>query len=444
MSNSAASFDVFVSCPMAAAQSEERYQSLRAEALRVVDCLEKDCGMTAFFAGRNVDSPDGFDEPDYAVVRDLGALRASRYFLLLYPERMVSSVLVEAGYALALDKKAVYFVKDSKHLPFMLRHLDRVFPAKVYEYTSVEKILRLLREHGKNLFEPWREQQGLGTAPTLNTRTPNEVSRELIAETRIGPYTLVERIGSGTYGVVWLAERRGGLATTKFAIKIPNTGANDRQAVRREAEVWVQASGHGNVMPVVEAEIYDGYLAIVSQYAPDGCLHRWLKKNGGKAPSVETAIEITSGILNGLEHLHQRKLIHRDLKPANVLLEGLNPRIADFGLARILQHHEDSTTIAGTPAYMAPEAWEGDRSVTVDLWSVGVMLYEMLSGRLPFSGENANAVRDRVRNGLPDTLPDDLPESLKELVYRSLSRNPGNRFQSAQSMAETLVEQLYL
>lgn len=442
MSHPNPTYDVFVSCPMAATSNEEEYQTLRNQALEVVQCLEKECGLTAFFAGRNVESPDMFDEPDYAVYRDLGALRASQYFLLLYPERMVSSVLVEAGYALALGKKAVYFVKDKKHLPFILRHLDAIFSTKVYEYTSVDKILKLLRTHKENLFIPLHEQQGLTTIPTLTKNTAPRGPRELISGGRIGNYTLIEKIGSGTYGVVWLAERRGGLATTRFAIKFPNTGLTDVHDVRREAEVWVQASGHENVMPIVEAEIYDGYLAIVSHYAPDGCLNRWLKKHQGKSPSIERAIEITSGILNGLAHLHHRNLIHRDLKPANVLLEGLNPRIADFGLARLVanQNEHSSTTIAGTPAYMAPEAWDGNRSVTIDLWAVGVMLYEMLSGKLPFSGDHASTVRDKVYSGAIAPLPDHIPVPLQEFVYQSLARNPGDRFQSAASMAEHLID----
>src|SRR5205085_8138967 len=102
------------------------------------------------------------------------------------------------------------------------------------------------------------------------------------------------------------------------------------------------------------------------------------------APSIDIAIKIMFGILDGLEHLHTRQIIHRDLKPSNLLLQGHTPRIADFGISRIIKTTSQSITIAGTYAYMAPEAFDGRRNEQTDIWAAGVIFYQMLTGRLPF------------------------------------------------------------
>jgi serine/threonine protein kinase len=174
------------------------------------------------------------------------------------------------------------------------------------------------------------------------------------AERKLGPYTLVSKIGRGAFGVVWLAERRSSIATTRFALKLPRDEDIDLEAFKQEATIWLQASGHPNVVPMIEADIYDEQVVIVSEYVPDGSLAGWLTQNGGRAPSIETASELIEGVLSGLAHLHERRIIHRDLKPDNILLQHETPRLADFGIARLLKTGSYSTNVSGTFAYMAP------------------------------------------------------------------------------------------
>lgn len=161
---------------------------------------------------------------------------------------------------------------------------------------------------------------------------------------KIGPYILVRELGRGAFGVVWLAERRTSISTTRFALKLPIDAEIDIDAVKQEAAVWVRASGHPNVLPIIEADVYDGQIVIVSEYAPDGSLAEWLKRHEGKGPSIGAAVEMVSGILAGLEHLHARQIIHRDLKPANILLQGEIPRLADFGISRVLRSTTNTKT----------------------------------------------------------------------------------------------------
>lgn len=260
------------------------------------------------------------------------------------------------------------------------------------------------------------------------------------ANDTIGPYTLVRKLGQGAFGVVWLAERRTKLATTRVAIKLVLDENPDLKAVAHESELWSKAAGHPNVLPIIEADVYEGQVAIVSEYTPDGSLKEWMDRHGRAAPSIDAAVNMTIGILSGLEHLHAQKIIHRDLKPANILLQGETPRLADFGLARFLKSTFNSGSIAGTPSYMAPENFDGKRSEQSDIWAVGVILYQMLSGRLPFPQTEITALVGAIVKRGPEPMPSGIPLGLREVVARALQKEPSTRYQSATEMKAALVK----
>jgi serine/threonine protein kinase len=255
---------------------------------------------------------------------------------------------------------------------------------------------------------------------------------------KLGPYTLVSKLGRGAFGVVWLAERRTAITTTKAALKIPLDDDVDLETIKQEANLWVQASGHPNVLPIIEANIYDDQIVIASEFAPDGSLEAWLKQYGGTAPSIETAVEMVIGILGGLEHLHSRHIIHRDLKPANILLQGETPRLADFGIARVLKTNNSSVTVAGTPYYMAPEAFNGKRSQQTDVWAVGVIFYQLLTGRMPYSQIDMMALMAAIVTGDPEPLPTSIPESIQKVVAFALNKEVTQRYKSAADMRRAL------
>ncbi|MBI4851496.1 MAG: protein kinase [Acidobacteria bacterium] len=262
----------------------------------------------------------------------------------------------------------------------------------------------------------------------------------LQAGEQIGPYTLVRQLGRGAFGLVWLAERRGAFATTQVALKLALDDEPNLAALAQESQLWAKLGVHNNVLPIIEADKYGDYMVLVSEYAPDGSLDGWLKKHKGAAPSLESAIAMTIGILNGLEHLHSKKIIHRDLKPANILLQNETPRLADFGLARVLKSTMQSTGVAGTPAYMAPEVFSGERFVQSDLWSVGVILYQLLSGRLPFPQTDVMALLGAIVHRNPDPLPNYVPSELVQIIAYALQKNINKRFQSASEMRNALQQ----
>lgn len=255
---------------------------------------------------------------------------------------------------------------------------------------------------------------------------------------KIGPYTLVRQLGQGAFGVVWLAERRGALLTTQFALKLPLDDQIELEKIKQEAQTWLQASGHPNVLPVIEADIYDGQMVIVSEYIPSGTLQDLLERKSGETISQEKEVALTIGILAGLEHLHGRDLIHRDLKPANVLMQGETPLLTDFGLARILKGAKRTSTVGGTLAYMAPETFSGDYSAQSDIWSVGVILFEALTGALPYPQSSLNELILAIISHEPQTLPDTIPRPLQSIVFRALNRDLSQRFATAAEMRGAL------
>ncbi len=255
---------------------------------------------------------------------------------------------------------------------------------------------------------------------------------------QIGLYTLIRPLGRGGFGEVWLAERRAKFVTTKVAVKLPLDEQVDHEAIKHEATLWEQASGHPNILPIIDADEYDGQIVIVSEYAPDGSLEEWLKKHS--AMPVERAIETTIQILDGLEFLHSRNIIHRDLKPANILLQGTTPRLADFGISRALRTTvaSQSQNISGTFAYMSPEALDGKRSVQTDVWSVGVNLYQFLTGTLPFPQKEPSVLFPAIIMREFAPLPDSTPQSLKNVIAKALAKLPENRYKTAGEMREDL------
>jgi serine/threonine-protein kinase len=254
----------------------------------------------------------------------------------------------------------------------------------------------------------------------------------------IGPYTLINRLGSGAYGTVWLAERRTAIATTKVALKIPLNDDFDIEVIKQEANLWVQASGHPNILPIIEANIYQDQVVIVSEYAPDGSLSNWLKEK--TFVPLETAIEMTCGILAGLEYLHNKKIIHRDLKPDNILLQGEIPRLADFGIARILRSNTQSTMVAGTPSYMSPESFFGKHNLQADLWATTVILYKLLTGKMPFPQTNLPVLMKAIIEEEPTPLPESIPVAIKKIIYKAFAKTPSDRYLSAYEMRSALKQ----
>jgi len=272
---------------------------------------------------------------------------------------------------------------------------------------------------------------------------------------QIGPYILIKLLGHGGCGEVWLSKRRTKIATTIVALKIPLNDTIDRGMFKREAEVWAQVPSHPNILSIIEADAFawpsvgaidvdeeltiKEQIVIASEYASDGSLASWLEQRGGKASSTEEALMVIDGVLAGLAHLHAQNIIHRDLKPENILFQGDIPRLSDFGISRILNtgsvYYGPSW---GTLSYMPPEAFDEKFSIRSDLWAVGVILYKLLTGRLPFPQKDMTALIGAIVGCEPDPLPSSVPHRIRDIIAAALHKDRNQRPESATEMRQAL------
>src|SRR5262249_42107297 len=213
----------------------------------------------------------------------------------------------------------------------------------------------------------------------------------------LGRFQLRRRLGFGAFGVVWLAfDPR---LRREVALKVPHAGALADEVLRRRFVREAEAAAgleHANVVTVYEAGEEGPICYIATAYCPGPNLAQWLKEREHPVPPREAA-ELVAALADGVEHAHGHGVVHRDLKPANVLLapDG-TPKITDFGLAKILSEspaaaeQTQSGAVVGTPAYMAPEQAAARREqvgVAADVWALGVILYELLTGRPPYQAD---------------------------------------------------------
>lgn len=260
---------------------------------------------------------------------------------------------------------------------------------------------------------------------------------------KVGEYVLLGKLGAGSFGEVWKAEKRTELSVSYFALKFfrpKDDDAIDLEIVKKEVRTWQSLSGLQNVISVSYADKFEEYVYIVSDYAEGGSLEKWLKQRGGKAASPEEAVAITRQILQGLEGMHGEGFVHRDLKPANILIKRGVFYLADFGISRQMKTHSKTTGTAGTYEFMPPEAFEKNPSVSVhtDIWATGAILQKLLTGSLPFPQDEIPSLMAAILMSDPEPLPETVPPALKAIVAKSLQKKREDRFQSASEMREAL------
>jgi serine/threonine-protein kinase len=297
-------------------------------------------------------------------------------------------------------------------------------------------------DHAGGLAEFLAAQLGLQVAAGPLPIAPENRSGSLV-----GGLVLREEIGRGAMGVVYRAFDAD--LKRDVAVKLVRTGGDltavERARFRSEAEA-VASLDHPNIVPVHSFGESGGQPYLVMPLMTGGSLAAWLKTLGpDRCRPAKQAAEIVRDIALGIHHAHQRGLIHRDLKPGNILLDrdGV-PHIADFGLAR----HVDATMtggIVGTPAYMAPEQARVEKHLTtaVDVHALGVILFELLIGQVPFGGKDTPSVMARVAEEpalAVRQLRPDVPRDLETICSRCLNKIPQERYPSAQSLADDLTK----
>ena len=250
-----------------------------------------------------------------------------------------------------------------------------------------------------------------------------------------GPYTIVRRIAKGGMGAVYLGDH--GTTHEKVAIKILTEEFSRMPGIqgrfKREADTAGRLE-HPNIVRQHEIAQQDSYIYIVSEFLEGGSLVDLIVKEKRLPPP--RAVELACDILSGLHHAHGRGVVHRDIKPANVLLttDG-RAKVIDFGLAKDAEAQTILTlsgNVVGTPAYMAHEQAMGETAgAMADLYSVGILLYLMLTGKKPFEGRSiVDTLNKQINEPLPSprAIAPEVPEDLEKVLRRICEKKPSKRY----------------
>ena len=265
-------------------------------------------------------------------------------------------------------------------------------------------------------------------------------------------YRIQKEIGKGGMGVVYKAEDTKLNRTVAIKALSADLLGDEKARSRflREARA-ASAIDHPNICTVYEINETEGSLFFVMQYV-DG---RTLKKHIGNRPlPLDQALDLSLQLADAITEAHHRNVVHRDIKSSNIMVnERGQAKILDFGLAKLLRFAEIRTeeeaaaaadlTQAGTPfgtaSYMSPEQARGEAAdVRSDIFSLGVVMYEMLTGKLPFKGKSSVEVMHAVLHQEPEPLPETLPLQLRHLILKALAKESANRFQSTDAVLEGL------
>ncbi len=261
---------------------------------------------------------------------------------------------------------------------------------------------------------------------------------------RIGRYRVVRLLGEGAFGSVYLSHDEE--ADREVAIKVPRRDrvctADDGDAYLAEARVVAQLD-HPAIVPVYDiVRTEDGQVCVVSKYVKGRDLASLM--NEKRVPCRQAAL-LAADVADALHYAHVRGLVHRDIKPGNILLdEHDRPYVADFGLALREDSFGKGARFAGTPAYMSPEQAraEGHRvDGRSDIFSLGVVLYEMLTGKRPFAGESLKEILDQITTIEPRPLrqrDDSIPKELERICLKALAKRAADRYTTAKDLAEDL------
>ncbi len=265
----------------------------------------------------------------------------------------------------------------------------------------------------------------------------------MIGQTLNNRYTILARLGRGAMGTVYRAtDTQSG---RDVALKIISSELAVDPAMlerfKREGEALRQLK-HVNIVGYIDAFQHDEQAVIVMEHVEGGSLYDLIKK--GPLP-IEYAIQMALDLCDALIRSHRLKIIHRDIKPENILIDNDGtPKLADFGVARLSEgtRMTRSGVQVGTPYYMSPEAWEGRTlDAQTDIWSLGVVLFEMLSGQVPFGGDTPLAVMTKISTTPPPDLRKlraDVPAGLVRIIGRMLTRNKQRRYQTMREVAVDL------
>jgi serine/threonine protein kinase len=254
----------------------------------------------------------------------------------------------------------------------------------------------------------------------------------------VGKYRILSPLGSGGFGSVYLAEDTW--IDKKVAIKVPHRQNLDFGELLREPRLLASLS-HPNIVTVLTAEKQDDIFFIVMEYVPGDTLEAVIERDG--TLDLGRALDFTCQICNAMDHAHKQGIIHRDLRPGNVLVtdQGM-VKVADFGTSRFLEIAAHGTTVIGSPPYMAPEQFQGKAVFASDIYSLGVTMYQMFTGVLPYNTPMPADLDKLMRGELaspPNLKNRKLPKAISDIVMKAIAADIPSRYQRASDLLEAVL-----
>jgi serine/threonine-protein kinase len=255
----------------------------------------------------------------------------------------------------------------------------------------------------------------------------------------LGKYKILSPLGSGGFGTVYLA--RDTWIDKQVAIKVPHRQNLDFGDLLREPRLLASVS-HPNIVAITTAEKQDGVFFIVMEYVPGETLETIVLREG--ALDLTRALDYACQICNAVDHAHRQGVLHRDLRPANVLVSdsGL-AKVADFGTSRFLEIAAHGTTVIGSPPYMAPEQFHGKAVFASDIYSLGVTMYQLLTGDLPYDAPAPGDIERLFRTDLitpPRLRNPAIPKRVNDIVLKAMAPDLATRYGKASELIEELLD----
>jgi serine/threonine-protein kinase len=254
----------------------------------------------------------------------------------------------------------------------------------------------------------------------------------------LGKYKILATLGSGGFGAVYLAQDTW--IDKKVAIKVPHKQSLDFGELLKEPRLLASLN-HPNIVAITTAEKQDNVFFIVMEYVPGETLEHIIAMKGSL--ELPLALDYTCQICNAVDHAHGQGVIHRDLRPANVLVTDANViKVADFGTSRFLEIAAHGTTVIGSPPYMAPEQFKGKAVFASDLYSLGVTMYQMLTGTLPYDTPSPDDLERLMRGDLvtpPRLRNSAIPKAVSDIGMRAMAPDVTARYQRAGDLLADLL-----
>ena len=254
----------------------------------------------------------------------------------------------------------------------------------------------------------------------------------------VGKYKILSSIGSGGFGTVYLAQDTW--IDKKVALKVPHKQTLDFGELLREPRLLATLD-HPNIVTILTAERQSNVFFIVMEFVPGETLETIITRGGPL--DLNRALDFTCQAANAVDHAHRHNVLHRDLRPSNMLItdNGLL-KVADFGTSRFLEIAAHGTTVIGSPPYMAPEQFEGKAVFPSDLYSLGVTMYQMLTGVLPYEAPSALDLERLMQGDFfppPRRLNPKIPQAINDIIMKAMAPAIVDRYQRATELLEDVL-----